>query len=296
MKIKLTIISIAIFSIIFALTSCSRNEDVESLKTEKTLTVLTFEQLKMRSALETTTNILLDMISKDQTYFDELNNAITAGSPNYLADRVMMKDLFNSISKSGVSYVKTNSNKFVGDFKATFANKPQKVRGVNPNSNTFSNSDSLIQYLTDNNVSLYCPYPLEDYSEGNRIPAISYHPIDNDPVNIGYLFTSSGNVSTVTVDQAYANKHPVWILKPFEKEDDRKKCSNKKTNQSNLTSGYEVMVKSIYCKQYYGGIFDGDLNMHIIRMNPSNVTFNVSTNSYSGGIVTDISFRFIVVR
>lgn len=47
----------------------------------------------------------------------------------------------------------------------------------------------------------------------------------------------------------------------------------------------------IYCKQYYGGIFDGDLNLHIIRANPAALTYVLATNSYTGGIATDLSFR-----
>ena len=90
----------------------------------------TTEQQKMRSALETTTNILLDMIASDPTYFEELNKVIVAGSPNYMEDRVMLKDLFVSTSKSSALRVKANSNKFTSDFKNAFSKKkPKKVPG-----------------------------------------------------------------------------------------------------------------------------------------------------------------------
>jgi hypothetical protein len=66
-------------------TACEKN-DVLIENKEINTTELSIEQQKMRTALETTTNILLSMISNDQTYFEELNRVIVAGSPEYLED------------------------------------------------------------------------------------------------------------------------------------------------------------------------------------------------------------------
>ncbi len=271
--------------VVFTLASCEKNEVTIVPETAK---VLTPEQQRMRSALETTTNIFLDMISKDQSYFDDINKVIVAGSPEYLEDRVMLKDLFSNTSKSGSLRVKANTNKFTSEFKNAFVSiKPQKIGGIDGvNSNIFSNSDSLIQFLTENNVSLYCPFPIEGYAENNRIPAITCHPMNNDTVNIGYMFKNNGSYDEVQVCQAFSNLHPVWIFMPYEDTN----ISQKVPKLSKASNGYEVSVSKIYCKQYYGGIFDGDLDMHIVRIDPSNCVLNTTTNSYSGGIMTDIAF------
>lgn len=275
---------LCIFALIaLILTSCDKNE--VAIQTEVTKSITT-EQQKMRSALETTTNILLDMISNDQTYFEELNKVIVAGSPEYLEDRVLVKDLFSTTSKSSALRIKANSYKFTSDFKtAFFKNKPQKVDGINGvNSNTFSNPDSLIQYLTDNNVILNCPYPLEDYDENNRIPAISFDPMNNDSVNVGYLFDKLGNITKVEVSQVYADKHPVWILIPYQPENMNQSASNMNTAQrtkSATTDGFRTTINKIYLTEYYCTIFVANLNMRILRSGNA-FSWNEQTKNYTG--------------
>lgn len=174
----------------------------------------------MRTALEFTTNIMLDVISNNKTYFDELNKQIITGSHGYMEGRVLMKDLFITNSNGSSLRVKASSNSFSDDFRNAFGrNKALKVSGVSEiNISIFSNPDSLIQYLSANNVCLYCPYPVERYAENNRIPAISFHPIDNDSVNVGYVIENTGLIPKVKVCQAYNDLHPVWILMPYEEE------------------------------------------------------------------------------
>ena len=55
--------------VVFVFTSCENNEEIVVDRTTKSLTP---DQQKMRSALETTTDILLDMVASDQTYFEEI--------------------------------------------------------------------------------------------------------------------------------------------------------------------------------------------------------------------------------
>ena len=259
-----------IFAIVaFMLTSWDKNDKAIQQQASKTLSP---EQQKMRSALETTTNILLDMISNDQTYFEELNKVIVTGSPEYLEDRVMIKDLFSNTSNSSSLRVKTNTNKFTSDFKTAFSSsKPQKVGGIEGiDGALFSNPDSLIQFLTENNVSIYCPFPIEEYEKDNQVPTITFHPIDNDSVNIGYLFDKQGGYSVVKVNQAYNDLRPVWILNPYEK-----KCSRvesdfssklKKSPTANLTDTvFEIKLGQIFCKDYCSNFFEGTLEIRVLR-------------------------------
>jgi len=265
------------------LTSCDKNEIAIQQEATKTLSP---EQQKMRSALETTTNILLDMIASDQTYFEELNKVIVAGSPEYLEDRVMLKDLFITTSSSGALRVKANTIRFTSDFKTAFAkSKSQKVSSTQyVKSNTFSNPDSLIQYLTENNVILNCPYPLEDYAEDNRIPAITFDPMNNDTANIGYLFDKLGNITEVEVSQAYADKHPVWILIPNQPEKKNQLRSNNnaiRRTKSATTDGFRTTMNKIYLTEYYCSIFWPALNMRILRSGNA-FSWNNETKNYTG--------------
>ena len=271
---------------LFTISSCTQEE----IPTNNDNKVLSKKDMEMRHALELSSNILVNMIANNPNYYNKLNKHIIDGSPNCLEDRVLMKDLFTPETKSGAAYMKSNFD-FGTDFKQAFArNKLQKMNAVEKgDSNLFSDPDSLIQFLTDNNVSLYCPLPLEYYEENNRIPAITFHPIDNDSVNTGYLLNESGEITEVEVSQEYNDLHPVWILMPNEIILPNSTQQNAKSRENTL--GYEISVMRVYVKEYYGGIFDGDLNLHIIRANPLSVTYNATTNTYSGGIVTDISFK-----
>lgn len=274
-----------IFALVaFTMVSCDKN-DIE-IQPDATTIALTPDQQRMRSALETTTNILLDMIANDPTYFDELNKVIVAGSPNYLEDRVMLKDLFISTSKSSALRVKANSNKFTSDFKNVFSkNKPQKVSGVDGiNSGIFSNPDSLIQFLTENDVILNCPYPLEDYDEDNRIPAISFDPMNNDSTNVGYLFDKFGNITKVVVSQSYADKHPVWILIPNQPENKNQSVANISSVQkakSAMTDGFRATFNKIYLTEYYCTIFKATLDLRFMRSG-NGFSWNDQTKNYTG--------------
>lgn len=238
----------------------------------------------MRQALELSTNILVDMFANSPDYFDKLNTQIIDGSTNCLEDRVLMKDLFAPETKSGAAYMKSKSD-FSLDFKQAFArNKPQKMNGVeNGNSNLFSDPDSLIQFLTDNNVSLYCPYPLADYDENNRVPAITFHPIDNDSVNTGYFYTSTGEINEVTVNQSYCDLHPVWILMPYEVQiDSNMQMTQQKAAKSTTDTGYEFMIHKIFCTEYLGWLFDGDLKLDFLRSDDNSYTFNSQNSTFQG--------------
>jgi hypothetical protein len=295
------IFTIAIIAIIFVLSSCEKNE--VALNKPDATKALTQEQQKMRIALEKTTNILLDMISNDQTYFEQLNKVIVAGSPEYLEDRVMLKDLFSKTSNSSTLRVKANSNKFDLDFKTAFSNnKPQKVGRIEGvNGAIFSNPDSLIQFLTENNVSIYCPFPIEEYEKDNQIPTITFDPIDNDSANIGYLFDKQSGYSVVKVNQEYNDLKPVWILKPYEKKANRIESDFsskiKKSPSVNLNDTvFEIKLGQIFCKDYCCNFFEGDLEIKVLRSLTTStidpITWKAS-GSYSNAISINLERKYV---
>ena len=280
MKTKIFFLTLAF---IVTLVSCNKEAD---LTPKATNTVTPVEDQKMLNALKTTTNVLVEMIQHDSSYFQELNTVIKAGSPNYMEDRVMLKDLFSKTANTSALRVKANSSKFTNDFKSTFANlTPSKVKGMNVNSsNGFSDPDSLIQYLTDNNVILNCPYPLEDYDEDNRIPAITFDPLTNDTANVGYLFDKFGNYTKVQISQAYADKHPVWILIPNQPENKNHSAanvSNAQKSKAATNDGFRATFHKIYLTEYYCTIFKATLDMRIMRSS-NTFSWNDQTKNYTG--------------
>jgi len=265
----------------FLFSSCEK--ETVSYSNESSLK-LTEQQLIMRSALETTTNIMVQMLANDKVYFGKLNDRILKGSANCLEDRVLMKDLFNSTKEGHASYVKSNSQ-FASDFKSAFSMiKPRKIKSDSDNFNSLlENADSLIQFLEENNVSLYCPIPLEYYEENNRIPAITFHPIDNDSVNTGYMLNENGEITEVIVCQEYNHQHPVWIIMPNETQiEDNMKIKQQKASKATADTGYEFMIHKIYCTEYLGWLFDGDLKLDFMRSDDNSYTFNSQNCTFQG--------------
>ena len=136
--------------------------------------------------------------------------------------------------------------------------------------------------MTDNKVILNCPYPLEDYNEDNRIPAISFDPMNNDSTNVGYLFDNSGNITEVVVSQSYADKHPVWILIPNQPEKKIQQFSNAAQKaKSATTDGFVTTINKIYLTEYYCTIFKASLDMRILRSG-NGFSWNDQTKNYTG--------------
>lgn len=290
--------------ILFSTFACEKKDEV--ITSPQRTQQLTIEQQTMRNALETTTNVLLDMIKNNPDYFDQLNRVIVAGSPDYLGDRVMLKDLFVDNSKTNRLRLKMQSKTFTSDFHMAFnRNKPLKIIGGSDySSSILSNPDSLIQFLTDNNVSLYCPVPLEDYESTNRTPTITFHPIDNDSVNTGFLFDNKGLFSTVVVSQEYNEVNPVWVLMPYDDgayldvNNDMDSVSLHQVNIHNPKDVvYEVKLGQIYCKDYCSHFFEGTyLEIHVLRslttniIDPSNWK---ATGTFSNAIAIKLDKKYV---
>jgi len=275
--------SFLLATLLITLLSC---QDEIAIQQEKQ-TYLISEQQKMQSALETTANILVEMIRNDKSYFEEINKIIVAGSPEYIEDRVMIKDLFSNRKYAGnLLRVKPDVNRFTTDFKNTFAkNRPRKVNSTGSlSAEIFTNPDSLINFLVVNDVILNCPIPLDVYDENNRIPAISFDPMNNDSVNVGYLLTESGEIKEVEVCQSYADQHPVWILIPNQAPDSQNYQVPQKVPKvvnSNTNNGFVLTINKFLLSEYYCSIFCPTLNIRILRSG-SGFTWNQQTNNYTG--------------
>jgi hypothetical protein len=275
-----------LFTLFFSLYSC---QDEIINQQEKQINP-TLEHQKMQTALKVTSNILVEMIRNDKSYFEEINNIIVAGSSEYIEDRVMFKDLFKNQQYAGSSLrVKPDASKFTVDFKNTFTrNRPRKVNAIGGvNAEIFTNPDSLINFLVANDVILNCPIPLEEYDENNRIPAISFDPMNNDTVNIGYLLTESGEIKEVEVCQSYADKHPVWILipnqapRPNYQAPPSAPLKAPRKVKSDTEDGFVMTINKFLLSEYYCSVFCPTLNIRILRSG-SGFSWNQQTNNYTG--------------
>lgn len=168
-----------------------------------------------------------------------------------------------------------SSNQKADQYKSTNVRRIQRLP---------LDADDLITYLSDNDVVLYCPYPLEDYPADNRTPAITYAPIDNDTENEGFMINQLTNeVIDVIVDEEFTEEYPAWIISPNEPKTLDQEISGIDTNTSS-EHGYEVMINHIYCKEFYDGLFSTNQQIRLTRVPSSSLTYDASKGVYTGNV------------
>lgn len=264
---KILLWSIAMTCIFTACESIELDQNQQNQIAEKSLQTQSIEQTISKQASE----ILIKLLSNNPEYFQYLNESIVQ-EKDYLEDRVLFSDLFSNskyTTKSAISRTIAKNN-FMKDFKL-YADKPNIYTRSKNNTDTLeqtTNVDSLINLLSYHNISIYCPFPLEDYSVDNRIPAICWIETENLDSLPGVQFHSDGTFNEVIVSQKYADNHPVWIIR---KENDYIFDSTQKDCE-NLSKGvgiqlkdkhYEAIIENVYCTSYYGPIGEGDLRIYI---------------------------------
>jgi len=100
--------------------------------------------------------------------------------------------------------------------------------------------------------------------------------------NRGYLCDKLGNITKVEVSQAYADKHPVWILIPNQPEKKSQPATIKaQKTKSATTDGFRTTINKIYLTEYYCTIFVANLNMRILRSG-NGFSWNDQTKNYTG--------------
>ncbi len=191
---------IIITIISFALSSCQKEEINPAMQNESTQ--LTPEQLDLKKKMDQAAQILVQF-SNDKEAMAEVQKMIDLKM--YRDDYVKFKDLFQPESN--------NQLKSFGETKFAKLFREKAASGLKS-----SDSFDLEQFLIDNDLVLYVPYPVEDYPTDKQMPTISYHPLDNDSVNIGYRLSmekSSNAVQTVPkVNEQYSQNYPVYIIAP----------------------------------------------------------------------------------
>lgn len=123
-------------------------------------------------------------------------------------------------------------------------------------------------YLIINNLALYVPYPIEDYDADHQTPTISFHPLLNDSINIGYepieddIYKSANLIAynEVSVDEEYTDSNPVYLIVPKEIEEP---ISTSPSEESTVV--HEVRIGWVYLSKQYDGLFAGGSELRFVH-------------------------------
>ena len=289
---KLSFFNHAIYLSMFLLvvfTACQKEEQTNQVDFQPQMPVAKTHEAKV---MQQTTNVIVSMLAENPELFSTIDESIKSDAVEYMEDRILFADLFKNpqFAKSNVS--QTNPVSFASEFrKHATANIQYAIAETRA---TTLDADALMQYLVNNNISIYCPFPLEYYQEDNRIPAIAANIGEEYEELPGVQFHADGTYDSVMVSQAYADLHPVWLINPeedyiFEDINARNKVHTQKQNVVVVPGvtwpitnyHYEISFPSVYITNYMGTLAGGDLNIRICR-STQNPTYNENEKKFMG--------------
>ncbi|OQY01400.1 MAG: hypothetical protein B6I20_07725 [Bacteroidetes bacterium 4572_117] len=256
---------ILILSIGLILLNACQKQEV-NLVDDENLTKLTLEELELKKNMEQAALVIVEF-SNDKEIQKEIQDLIDLKM--YRDDYIKFKDLFQPESNDNLKSI--GSTKFAKKFRETIsANKFKKFKSVE--------DFDLETFLIDNNLQLYVPYPLSDYPEDMQTPTISFHPLDNDSINMGYeLLTnkSTNNVQLVeNVDEEYSINKPLYLIVPIDDESTSGGYSGGTGSGSGTGTGsgsgsapgdhYMVKIRHMGVTKFYDGIFSGGPDIRIM--------------------------------
>ena len=207
MKISKMKYAIVLFAVL-TFFSCKK-ENVENNNTN----IKTVEQENSVNAKTKSNNelaLLLAEIAIDKEVQKEVYEAVNLryeGNYRIKVEYLLNPELIDSEKQKSTSI---KNGKFKTQFLSVINKKFQK--------NGEDDSFDVIEYIKTNNIEIAWHYSQE--WDSHEIPTITFNPIDNDSINIGYkpYFDSGDNLmlDTVLVDDNYAYEHPVWIIDEHE--------------------------------------------------------------------------------
>lgn len=182
---------------------------------------------------------MLSELPLEPEHYREVHSAVASSSGNGYDEEYTMSDLFASPGK-GVGDSRTKAatvSKAYGrplrelireHVRASVATKSVGVgkadsddsRSGNSNTAGMGNSgfgddaDAYLAALESSDVQIYWPY--SENWDGQSEPVFTFDPGDDSDVNIGYKVVrqpdGSSRVEEVEVDEAFAEKNPVWVV------------------------------------------------------------------------------------
>ncbi len=280
-----------VLSIGLLFNACQK-DDVNTAAETDTAIELTAKQVELKNKMNEAARIIATF-SDDKDVQQEVAKMIDMQM--YGDDYVRFKDLFRPEENSKLK--SAAATHFAKRFRHAASSSLLK-------SGEASDFD-LEKFLVENDLVLYVPYPLEDYPEGNRIPTISFHPLTNDSVNIGYVFSnlkSSNQVQQVPeVNEAYAGTHPVYIITPEGEivDGDIGFGSGDLDNfKSSVSTGSHIVFKmrELRVTDCFGGIFSGGPDIHIVFADAVVIDAENNTSEINTHAKTTIHFSRSQVR
>lgn len=250
--------------VFFSMVSCEKKNVNEPMAYEPVRAV----NAELRHAAE----VVAEMVGENAEYFSYIDGAVKDENLEYMEDRVLFRDLLSSdVETKSVSVL---------PFAKDFARLAGSGDAMTKSGGEQMDAEKLMAYLRDNNISIYCPFPLEDYAEDNRIPAICTIVSDNLDSLPGVQYHADGTFENVIVSQAYADEHPVWIIRHEDDyifdslnlrgnvngeilEDDVRvpRANVGEVVYKPQVEHYETIVTSLYCSEFHGGVGEGELKI-----------------------------------
>ncbi len=276
--------------LLVAFTACQKEEQTNQVDFQPQMPVAKTHEAKV---MQQTTDVIVSMLAENPDLFNDINESIKSDAVEYMEDRILFADLFKNPQFAKSNSSQANPVSFASEFiKHASANIQYATAETRA---TTLDADVLMQYLADNNISIYCPFPLEYYAEDNRIPAIAANIGEEYEELPGVQFHADGTYDSVMVSQAYADLHPVWLINPeedyiFKDINSRNRVYCQQQNVVVGTGGitlpianyhYEISFPSVYITNYMGTLAGGDLNIRICRSS-QNPIYNESEKMFMG--------------
>jgi len=257
---------LSLFSSLLFLNSCT--EEIPLLPEEEVVEELTPDQLEMKVKLDDAAKLLSQFVNEPEIHKE-------------ISQLSYLNNEFNKLSFKNLmdSDIQTKNGK---DFN--FSNLKNELTKSFSIGKDGGEIDDLLEYLISNNCYIYVPYSQDWYPENQHSYTVAAHPIDNDDEGVGYRNNNNGknsNYQQVMVDELYAEDSPVVIIMPSD-PDLGGGGNNSNPNPvfgtfgSGTNSMHTVYIGYVRLADYCGGIFEGDIELRIKRIQPY---WNSVTNS-----------------
>jgi hypothetical protein len=231
---KLTVVLMCLVAL-FA--SCKKDVIPDVEKTDQVIRrVLTPEETLMKEKLAVAAQVVRDVVLRQPAVVEEVSDLIDLKL--YRDDYIYFRDLFGA----------ENRNKAIIHGAALFERTFDQV--VESKSGDIKFPD-IKKYLVENNITLYCPYPVEDYPADNQLPSCTSDPLDNEIINSGYQLEDDGSYSVVDITEEYSESYPVWIVMPGDMDSDTE------IPDPVTPKIHQLRVGHVKCSKQYDGLFSG---------------------------------------
>ncbi|MGB8489923.1 MAG: hypothetical protein WCE64_02595 [Bacteroidales bacterium] len=230
--------------------------------------ILSEPETTMKNNLDQAAQLLAEVV-QDQSVMDELE----------------------ALSNEDRKFFSLSFADLLDDTKSTagqFMNLRQKFIDKCGSAESKGDGSDLAGFLSKNDCYIYCPYPADFYPGRPTSFTLASHPIDNDIENTGYSF-EGGRMHKVTVNEKYADKYQVLLVMPRDEDNDDPAGLAGKEVQASKGDINEVRTGKVRCAAFCGGLFEGTLELRIVRGFPE---INAITGDIKGSFSTVIPVNY----